>query len=57
VLAVMSKLFGYKIEKDIAVKMLYIFLLDGDESGWLKPLFKDERFVSMFKKLHPNKDI
>ena len=57
VLAAMSKLFGYKIEKDTAVRFLYVFLLDGKHYGWLNPMFKDDRFVKLFKKYNPNKEV
>ena len=57
VLAAMSKLFGYKIEKDTAVRYLYVFLLDGKHYGWLNPMFKDDRFIKLFKKYNPDKEV
>lgn len=57
VLAAMSKLFGYKIEKNIAARFLYVFLLDVKHYGWLNPMFKDDRFVRLFKKFNPGKDV
>jgi hypothetical protein len=57
VLAAMSKLFGYRIEKDTAVRFLYVFLLDGKHYEWLNPMFKDDRFVKLFKKYNPNKEV
>jgi hypothetical protein len=57
VLAAMSKLFGYKIEKNIAARFLYVFLLDVKHYGWLNPMYKDDRFVRLFKKFNPGKDV
>ena len=51
----MSKLFGYRIEKDTAVRFLYVFLLDGKHYGWLNPMFKDDRFVKLFNKYNTDK--
>lgn len=57
VLVAMSRLFGYKIEKMQAVRFLYVFLLDGRHYGWLDPMFKDKRFVELYKKYNPDKEI
>ena len=47
----------YKIEKDTAVRFLYVFLLDGKHYGWLNPMFKDDRFVKLYKKYNPDKEV